>query len=97
MTKKKRNQLIIAIIVGTPILSALFLAVVTAVQGSDQAGIGAAFGLVFGIFASVVSLVLGPAVSFLTRHMKDQKYSLTGYIIPPALLLVYLIVNLITS
>jgi uncharacterized protein YacL len=97
MKHMNRRAVIIAIIVGTPILCTLCGALTTAIHSKDQEGIGAAFGLVFGVFGSILGLILGPIVSHSMRHMENQKYSLIGYIIPPVGVFLYLLVLGLTT
>jgi len=92
----KNTKTILLVVFGTPILGFL-IGELGSLKAHDESGLGGAFGLVVGILAVVVSLIVGVIVSFLTRSSLDQKYAKAAYLIPAGLALLYILAMSLTA
>ena len=91
---KRKLLLIILIVLGTPLLG-LAISLLTShyaspiTTNSDGTGIGKELivigAIIYGVSGLIASLVLGPLVSYLTRHSSNLIVSLLGYLIPSSI------------
>ena len=82
----KRFLVILFAVVGPPILGW-----VGGANSGDTTGISTVAGFVFGIATVFVSLILGVIISFFARGAKNQDYSLSGYLIPSGLFVLWML------
>ncbi len=73
----------------TPSLG-FMLGMIGAARYDDPSGLSQSVSVVLAIIGVVLSLIIGPIVSFAMRNSSHTNYSLAGYIVPNVLTVLYL-------
>lgn len=87
MSSKKRTLLIIASIIGTPVIFYVIGGILSALYPYDGGGWGIGLiWVVLGFLSMFASMVAGPVVSYATKNRSTNPWvPLIGYIGPPVI------------